>query len=348
MLKIRIVRREKTSRKFYISLTILSVVGAFLIAGFLMMSLGVNPLQFYVIFFKSSILTSWGLQVTLTYLIPILLCCISAIVSYRAALWNIGQEGQYIIGAITALGLGVYILPHVPAPLSYLILIIAGAVGGGVWALICAVLRVISEINEAVTTLLMYYVALQMLNYVCRVAWKNPAFVGHPETYSLPPQYMLNMYTAFAIAMVIMLLAWALFERTKLGLELDLLSEGFKIAQYSGIRPTRVILWSMFVSGALAGIGGALYLAMGSGFLQPEFSVGYGFAGIIAAWLCDLKILYAPLASLLLAMMYSSGHALQACLHVSIDIVNAVEGLLLMAVLTVHFFTRYRIVIVRE
>ncbi len=346
--RVRIVRREHTSRTFHLLLTVLSLIGAFLIAGILMVFLGVNPLAFYSIFLKSSILTTWGLQVTLSYLVPILLCCLSAIVSYRAALWNIGQEGQYIIGAMTALAVGAFVLPRVPPPLSYLLLILAGAAGGGVWALVCGLLRIVSEINEAVTTLLMYYVALQLLNYVCRVAWRNPAFVGHPETYSLAPQYMLSFSQSLIIAIVILAVTWFIIDRTRLGLELDLLSEGFKVAQYSGVKPRRVILWSMFFSGALAGISGALYLASTSGFLQPEFSVGYGFAGIIAAWLCDLKVLYAPLASFLLAMMYSSGHALQACLHVSIDIVDAIEGLILMAVLTVHFFTRYKIVLVRQ
>lgn len=350
--QIVVTRRERISKGKYCLLIFTSILLTFILAGLLVIPLGVNPITFYSIFLIGSITTFVGISKTINFLIPILLCTLSAIISFKAGLWNIGQEGQYLIGAIAALGFTYFIIGNtISQPLSTILLIIIGGLAGGFWAFICGFLRAYTEANEAVTTLMMYYIALELLNYLCYGPWKNPKHYGFPITYEIPDVFKIPSigYVTLAIipTFVILTFTYFLIEKSRLGIEFSILSEGYKLASYSGLNIKKLICLNMFLSGFFAGIAGALYLAYTAHNLQPGFSAGYGFAGIVAAWLCELKIEYSILSSMLLAMIYASNYTMQIKLGLPVSTVQAIEGMLLTTILLVHFLTRYKIKIIR-
>ncbi|NPA23878.1 MAG: ABC transporter permease [Crenarchaeota archaeon] len=342
-LKITVKRRERLPRKLKALYTAVAILVSFLIAAPIVAVLGIDPLMFYKYLIVGSF-APYSIPLTIINLIPVTLCCISAIISFRAGLWNIGQDGQYVIGAIFLLWIA-SLMPSVPPPLSYILVVLAGGLAGGLWCLICGVLRAYTEANEAVTTLMMLYVASSILNYLCYGPWRSS--VGFPETFPLPQSYQLpniGPITSGIIALAVLIfIAWIILEKTRLGLEMSILAEGSRVVDYVGIRYRRLICLVMFLSGFYAGVAGSLYLSYSAKFLQPGFIAYYGFSGVIAAWLCELRVEYSVLASLLLAALYSSSYTMQATLSIPSYMVDALEGLLLICILLVHFFTRYRV-----
>ncbi|NPB00122.1 MAG: ABC transporter permease [Crenarchaeota archaeon] len=341
--KIVVKRREKLSRKVKALYTAVAILVSFLIAAPIVAALGINPILFYKYLIVGSF-APYSIPLTIINLIPVALCCISAIVSFRAGLWNIGQDGQYIMGAVFLLWIA-SLIPNVPPPLSYVLVVILGGIAGGAWCLICGVLRAYTEANEAVTTLMMLYIASSILNYLCYGPWRSS--IGFPETFPLPQNYQLpniGPITSAIIALAVLtFLAWLILDRTRLGLEMSILAEGTRVIDYIGLRYRRLICIVMFLSGFYAGAAGSLYLSYAAKFLEPGFIAYYGFSGIIAAWLCELKVEYSILASLLLAALYSSSYTMQATLNIPSYMIDALEGLLLICILLVHFFTRYRV-----
>ncbi len=344
--RIQVVRREHVSPAHRAFLLILSVVAALFISGLLVLPLGLSPLDFYRYFLVGSVTSMPSLIKTLSYLIPVALCGLSAVISFRAGLWNIGQDGQFIVGAIAALGVTAFLLPNLPAPLGQLAALAAGALAGAAWGLIPGVLRAYTEANEAVTTLMMIYIAQVILQYLCYGPWKSPQFKGFPYTYSVPLSYRMSLVEAMIIAVVVNVITYILVERTRLKITLGVLLEGPRVARYAGINIRKSISLLMALSGLLAGLAGALYLLYSMYFLGPTYVYEFGFAGVIAAWLCELKPLFIIPASFLLAMVYSSYDLMQITLHLSASTVQAVEGVVLMCVLLVHFFTRYKVRVV--
>ncbi len=342
-IKIVVKRREKLSRRLKILYTIIAILASFLIAAPIVAALGIDPILFYKYLIVGAF-APYSFPLTIMNLIPVALCCISAIISFRAGLWNIGQDGQYLIGAIFLLWIS-SIIPNVPPPLSYILVIILGGLAGGAWCLICGVLRAYTEANEAVTTLMMLYIASSILNYLCYGPWRSS--VGFPETFPLPQNYQLpniGPITSAIVALIVLtFLAWLIIERTRLGLEMSILAEGTRVIDYVGLRYRRLICLVMFLSGFYAGTAGALYLSYAAKFLEPGFIAYYGFSGIIAAWLCELRVEYSILSSILLAALYSSSYTMQATLNIPSYMTDALEGLLLICILLVHFFTRYRV-----
>ncbi len=336
-------RREKISKSRKALYTALSLLIAFLLAAPITYFLGVNPILFYKYLIIGSF-SPYSISSTIVNLIPVALCCLSAIFSFRAGLWNIGQDGQYVLGAIMLLWIS-SLIPNVPKPIAYTLVVIIGGIAGGLWCLICGVLRAFTEANEAVTTLMMLYIATNILNYLCYGPWRSK--VGFPETFPLPQNYQLPnigpITSAVIILAILTIIAWFILEKTRLGLEMSLLAEGTRVGDYAGIRYRRLICTVMFISGMYAGIAGSLYLSYYAKFLQPGFVAFYGFSGIIAAWLCELRVEYSILASLLLAAIYASSYTMQAALNIPSYMVDTLEGLLLTCILLTYFFTRYSV-----
>jgi len=344
--RVQVARREHVSSRYRVVLFALSLCVALLVSGLLVLPLGLSPLDFYRCFLVGSIASLPSLRGTLSYLIPIVLCGLSAIVSFRAGLWNIGQDGQFVVGAIAALGVSVFLLPPLPPPLGQAAALAVGALAGAVWGLIPGLLRAYTEANEAVTTLMMMYIAQVLLQYLCYGPWRSPEYRGFPYTYSVPQSCQLGIAEALIIMIAVNAIVYIIVERTKFRITLGVLTEGPKVAVYAGVPVRRSICVTMMLSGMLAGVAGALYLLYKMHFLGPTYMYEFGFAGIIAAWLCELKPLFIAPASFLLAMVYSSYDLMQITLHLSASTVQAVEGIVLMSILLVHFLARYRIRIV--
>ncbi len=342
-MKIVITRREITTRGQQVLFALIAIAASLLALAVILYALNVNPLRFYALL-ALSLVDPRRVSATLFFFIPIALCAIGSVVAYKAALWNIGQEGQFIVGAIAALGLAHFLLPALPHPLALFLLVLIGGLGGGFWSWICGVLRAFLGVNEAVTTLLLYYIAINILQELSYEAWKDPRLYGFPYTYELPNCYWADLPEAMAILAILVALYHVLMTRGRLGLVVKVLASGEKASIYMGFNPRRYIPLVMLLSGFTSGIAGALTLALQPPHrLFPTYFFGYGFSGLVASWLGALNVMLTIPASLFLAMLHEAASSLQIEFGVSIWFVQVVQGVVLALIMLAYFFTRYTI-----
>ncbi len=275
-------------------------------------------------------------QVLLVF-VPVALSGIAGALAYRAGYWNIGMEGQLLMGAITCLWASLI-------SGSTLVGVMAGALAGAAWGGITGVLRGYTGANEAVTTFMMNLVALQLLYYVSYGALRDPSVKGFPYTYPVPstvdPLAAAGAVVALAVAVHVLL------NYTGLGLSFKVMGDGVEVARYAGIDIARTTILASSISGTLAGIGGALELAAFQGFLQPGFSPGYGYIGIAASWLGFLKPLWVLASSAFVALTYVGIDGLRVGYGVPTALAYAAMGMIIVGVLVGILVYRYRIRIV--
>jgi simple sugar transport system permease protein len=275
-------------------------------------------------------------------------------IGYRANVWNIGAEGQLIVGAIFAGGLALA-FPDTTSPLLLPAMVVAGALGGAAWAAIPALLRTRFNANEILTSLMLVYVASLALSYLVHGPWRDPEGFNFPQSRQfgeaallpiLLPETRLN--AGFAIALAVVALAWVFMHRTHAGFRMRVAGLAPAAANYAGISGRGTIWAGMLAGGACAGIAGANEVAGPIGQLLPSISPGYGFAAIIVAFVGRLDALGILLASLLMALLYLGGESAQINLALPSAVTGLFEGSLLLFLLAADVLVNYRIRIVRR
>ncbi len=336
--------------------SVLSPVAALLVtiavAGLLFAALGKDPLRGLEIFLVTPwsgarAVTELGLKAT-----PLILCAVGLGLAYRASVWNIGAEGQFLVGGIVGGGLALLVTERGMAIHPWLffpLLLAAGALGGMIWASIAAFLKDRFNANEILVSLMLVYVADLFLSWLVFGPWKDPEGFNFPQTMSfadatnvprLVPGMRLNW--GFVVALLAALGLWAFLFRTYRGLQLLVGGPAPAAARYAGFS-ARSALWTAFlVSGGLAGVAGALEVAGPMGQLTPHVSQGYGFAAIIVAYVGRLHPIGAVLASLLLATVSIGGELAQSRLGLPAAITGVFQGVLLLALLGCDTLIQYR------
>lgn len=275
-------------------------------------------------------------QVLLVF-VPVALSGVAGALAYRASYWNIGMEGQLLVGAITCLWASL-------TSGNTLVGVVSGALAGAAWGGITGLLRGYTGANEAVTTFMMNLVALQLLYYASYGALRDPSVKGFPYTYPVP--HGVDPLAAAAAVVALAALTHVLLNYTGLGLALKVMGDGSEVAKYAGIDTARMAVLVSSISGALAGIGGALELAAFQRFLQPGFSPGYGYIGIAASWLGFLRPLWVLASSAFVALTYVGIDGLRVGYGVPTALAYAAMGIIIVGVLLGALMYRYRIRIV--
>jgi simple sugar transport system permease protein len=283
---------------------------------------------------------------------PLVLIAVGLSLCYLSNNWNIGAEGQYIIGA--ACGGGVALACQgTSSGFAVAGIILAGMAGGALWALIPALLKTRFNTNEILTSLMLVYVADKLLDYLVRGPWRDPAGLNFPLTADFDnvipviiPHSRIHLGAAFAVLAV--LAATFLLARTLKGFEIRLLGQAPRAGLFAGFSPQRMTIFVFLVSGALAGLAGISEAAGTMGLLQLPFATGYGFTAIIVAFLGRLNPIGILLAGLLLALSYLGGEAAQITLKVPIGITKVIQGLLLFYVLACDTLILYRFRLTRS
>ncbi|UVK45314.1 ABC transporter permease [Mesorhizobium sp. AR07] len=350
MMRLELVKRPQRSVLFsalspFIAFALTIIAGAIMFA-----LLGVNPLTAFRIYFIEPISQVWQLHELAIKAAPLILIAVGLSVCYKANIWNIGAEGQFILGGIVGSIIPV-LFPQFEGPLVLPLMLLLGMVGGAAYAAIPALLKTRFGTNEILTSLMLVYVAQLFLDWLVRGPWRDPQGHGFPQTIqfgdsAVLPELMPDAGRAnwgFVFALVAAVLVWILMSRTLKGFEVRVLGSSPRAGRFAGFGLNRMVFFAFLLSGALAGLAGISEVSGAIGQLQPVISPGYGFTAIIVAFLGRLNPLGIVAAGLVLALTYLGGEAVQSALGISDKVARVFQGMLLFFVLGCDTLIHYRI-----
>jgi len=352
---LRLEKRPSPSR-MWTALTPLLAVALTMIAGGILFSiLGKDPFEAIRIIFWDPLFheqfAAFSRPQLLVKAAPLILIAIGLSLGFRAGVWNIGAEGQYIIGALCGAGAGLAFYPS-ESILIFPLMVAAGALGGFAWAMIPAILRTRFNTNEILVSLLLVYVAEQLLASMALGLLRNPDGQGFPGSRNFrdfPAAYNeelianSGMHWGVVAAFIAVIFTYILLSRHILGFQIRVTGQSPKAARFSGVNPNYLILFCLGVSGALAGLAGLFEVSGPSGQVSIDFNVGYGFTAIIVAFLGRLHPVGILLAGLLMALTYIGGELAQLMLGLPAAAIQAFQGMLLFFLLAVDILSNYRI-----
>ena len=344
----RLERRETPSRAMAVLAPVIAVVLAACGAALLFASLGRDPLACLHTLFIAPLADGNGWSELALKATPLLLCAMGIAVGVRANVWNIGAEGQFTMGAIaggaTALAFGSadgwYVLPLV---------LLMGIAGGAAWGGVAALLRTRFNAHEILVTLMLSYVAIQVLGWLVRGPMQDPEGFNFPQSPMFDASAMLpvlfeggRVTAAAVLALLTVPLGAVLLGRTVTGYRIRVVGLAPGAARYAGFSERGAVWFCLLLSGGLAGLAGVCEVAGPIGQLMPSISPGYGFAGIIVAFLGRLQPVGILFAALLMALLYLGGESLQITQQLPLAATGVIQGMLLLFLLAADVFTLYR------
>jgi general nucleoside transport system permease protein len=346
--------RAERSTAAAIASPLIAVGLTLLVMSILFAFLGKDPLNALAVYFLQPLTDSYSLQEMAVKATPLVMIAIGLALCYLANVWNIGAEGQFIIGAVAGSYLavktqgtdvGAWVLPA---------MLVLGALGGALYALIPAICRVRFGASEILVSLMLVYVADLVLDYLVRGPWRDPHGYNFPTTADFDPVATVpsiiegsRLHIGALIALVVVAAAWTVLGRTIKGFEIRVVGAAPKAARFAGFDADRLVLFTFAVSGALAGLAGIIEVAGPVGHLQPGISPGYGFTAIIVAFLGRLNPIGILIAGLFLALTFIGGEQAQISLKVPLDLTKVFQGILLFFVLACDSLILYRIRLIR-
>jgi len=245
--------------------------------------------------------------------------------------------------------------PFIPqTPWVYLpLMFIAAILGGAAWALVPALLKAYLRVNEIITTLMFNYIAILLYQFLFTTAWKDPEGFGFPGSALIPdftmvPRISGRLHWGLLIAIGAAFLVWLIMDKMRWGYEIRLIGENAAAANYAGVSIIRNIILVMLLSGGLAGLAGFVEIAAVSHRLQHGLAVGYGFTGIIVAWLARLNPWGVLLVAFLLSALFVGGEQIQITMGLPASVSGVLQGAILLFVLGGDVFTRYRLKFIRN
>jgi ABC-type uncharacterized transport system permease subunit len=348
-LRLQLEARPYASRTWGYLSPVLALLITVVIGVLLFMALGKDPLQGLRVFFWEPIRSAYALGELLVKATPLLIIALGLAVCFRSNVWNIGAEGQFVIGAVTAGGVamladkstGGWIIPAI---------VLAGALGGMLWAGITALLRDRFNANEILVSLMLVYVADMVLSYLVYGPWKDPAGYNFPQTKTFDSVTQIPRLMAGSRANIGILLAlagaaalWLFLYRTYAGFAQQVGGLAPAAARYAGFSSRQALWVALLTSGGAAGVAGALEVAGPIGQLSPYVPAGYGFAAIIVAFVGRLHPVGIVFSALLMSMFYIGGELAQSRLGLPKSLTGVFQGLLLFSLLACDTLIAYRI-----
>lgn len=343
-------RRTSVTPWIVLGVSLTAIVAALIAAGVFFKAYGVSPLRAYHLIITGALGSTVGLAETVRRTIPLLLIGVGLTVAFRALFWNIGAEGQLLVGAIAATGVALFV--PMPEFLRLPAMFCAGFVGGAAWAFIPAVLKVRLGINDVISTLMLNYVAAFVVQWLILGPWKGPTARGFAYTDKFPLSAMIPRipgttvhWPTLILGVVAAVIAYVWVARTRQGFEIRVVGENPGAAHYAGISQAKVIIAVMLVSGGLAGIAGVGEVAgVQRMLLDPsKLSLGYGYTAIIVAWLARRNPLAVLVTSVLFGVIMAGGDVIKVSLGLPFQLVNVFNGLILFFLIGSEIFMRYKV-----
>jgi simple sugar transport system permease protein len=311
---------------------------ALVVFAIVLLAFGKNPLRAYADIFSNTLGSAYGFSEVLVKMIPLVLTAVAVAVPSRIWLINVGGEGQLFIGAMFATW-GALNFSTLPIWTLLPLISALGFLGGGLWAAISGILRAKGLVSETISTLLLNYVAILLVNFLVFGPWKDPESANYPQTAPFVEAAILpafggtrvHMGVVFAIAALI--LFYLVISRTRWGLEMRAIGGNAEAARRNGIPITKYIVLLMFIGGGVAGLAGMSEVSAVQGMLRPSLSPGYGFAGFLISWMAGGNPLGIVAAAFLLAIVTAGGDILQMAHKIPGAVVHILMALILFVVL---------------
>ncbi|MDR3171960.1 MAG: ABC transporter permease [Treponema sp.] len=344
---IRIVTRPETSALRENLFRIAAACAALIASALIMALMGYNPLDVYAKMLAGSLGTAYRFKETVHKAIPLAVLSLGTAIAFRMKFWNIGQEGQFYLGAYGA-SLIAFSFPTLPTLLLLPLMFIAAFLFSGIWALIPALLKARFSTSETLVTLMLNYVAAKWISFLQYGPWKDPAGSGFPKIAPFSQNAVLpavfGIHAGWIIALVLAALMYFMLKRTKLGYEIDVLGESEATARYAGMHVLRIMIVAIMLSGGLCGMAGMMQASAVERSLSDQLSGGLGFTSVITSWLARLNPLVIVVISFLFSMLIQGGNFLQSSLQIPASIASILQGIIIFFVLGSEFFIRYRFV----
>lgn len=341
------IEKDPTNTKTPWWMTVISVVLALVFcAGFMLIN-GNNPITVFSKMFMGAFGSMYGFSETLLKSVPLMLCGLGVAIAYRISVWNIGAEGQFVMGAIAATSITIY-YPEMGTIPSLVAMLLAGFAAGALWALLTAICRAYFEVNELICSLMLNYVAILFLSFLVFEPWKDPHGFNFPGTaifnasQQLPALGDQRLHIGLLLALAAIFLYAVLVKYTRWGYQLRLLSANANAARYAGMNVKRQIIVILMISGGLAGIAGMAEVAGVTHRLTQGVASGYGYTAIIVAWLAKLNPVGIVVSSILCGAVIVGGYSVQL-IGLPASMALMIQGAILFFVIGGEVFSQYRI-----
>lgn len=342
----QIVNRSGASTKEIILIRFIAVVAAILVSSIFIGFLGYNPITVYANMVKGALGSGIRFRATLTEMVPLVVTSLGILIAFKMKFWNIGGEGQILMGAFAASFVALRI-EGIPSFLMLPSIFLAGFLVGGLWALIPAFFKAKFGANETIMTLMLNYIALQFITYLQFGPWRDPKAMGFPKIATFPDSAILprvfGMHIGLILALVLVVVVTWFMRKTKKGFEIAVVGESVATARYAGMNVSQVILFATLLSGGLCGITGVIQTAGVNKTLTMNVSSGYGFSAIITTWLSGLSAPMVLVVSFLFAILLQGGSYIQSALQIPSSAAEVLQGMILFCILGSEFFVRYQI-----
>lgn len=346
----RLEQRPQLSKAWTYASPVLALAITILVGVLLFVVLGKDPVKGLQVFFVEPVKSMYAVSELMLKATPLMLIALGLAVCFRSNVWNIGAEGQFVVGALAAGGVALMAGPETSRWIV-LPIVLAGVLGGMFWAGIVAFLRQRFHANEILVSLMLVYVAIQLLQYLVYGPWKDPNGYNFPQTQTFESVTQIPKLLATGRLNVGLLLAlvgvaaiWVFLSRTYAGFAQLVGGLAPAAARYAGFSSGRALWTALLISGGMAGLAGALEVAGPIGQLTPYVPAGYGFAAIIVAFVGRLHPVGIVLSAILMSMFYIGGELAQSRLGLPKSITAVFQGLLLFAILMCDTLIQYRIV----
>ena len=326
-----------------------SILVALILGGLVMMIAlpdGSNPVAAYGTIITGALGTKTAIRQTVKIAVPLLGCALAIAPCFKMRFWNIGAEGQITAGAIAASYFALYWVGRVPSVLLIIIMGLAGAIAGGLWALIPAFFKAKWNTNETLFTLMMNYIIIGVVRWLQGGPWE-----GRPGSQIIPnfdqsvwlPK-VLGVHCGWIIVLVLVVVMHIYMNHTKQGYEIAVIGDSVNTARYAGMNVGRIMMRTMFISGAISGLVGFIVASGANNTLYDGVANGVGFTSITVAWLSQLNAFAMVAISLMLAVLSKGADTLQTKLQVPASISDIITGILLFCMLGCEFFVNYRLI----
>ncbi len=323
-----------------------SIVLALLLGGVVVSLIGVNPIKAYATILSGALGKKSAIRQTVKIAIPLLGCALAIAPCFKMRFWNIGAEGQITAGAIAASYFALYWVGRVPNMMLFVIMALAGAIAGGVWALIPAFFKARWNTNETLFTLMMNYIIIGVVRWLQGGPWE-----GRPGSQLVPTfdraawlPKVLGVHCGWIVVLILVVVVHVYMNHTKQGYEIAVIGDSVNTARYAGMNVGYIMMRTMFISGAISGLVGMIVATGADNTLYDGVANGVGFTSITVAWLSQLNAFAMVAISGLLAVLEKGADTLNTQLAVPASLSDIITGILLFCMLGCEFFINYRLI----
>lgn len=348
MLNLKIIKKDELEGKEAMAVRSAAIILSFVFTGIFMAIIGYNPILVFTKMLTGALGTQMRLQETITKAIPLVITSLGILVAFKMKFWNIGGEGQIIMGAFGAAFVALKFGASMASFPLILLMAAASIACGGMWALIPAFFKVKFGTNETIFTLMLNYIAIKIVQFLQYGPWKDPNASGFPKVANFDPSAVLptvfGIHIGWIIALILVAAMYVFMKYTKKGYEIEVVGESPNTAKYAGMNVNAIVMMALTISGGLCGLVGMIQASAIEKTLSATLSGGLGYTAIITTWLSGLKPQYILLTSIAFAVLLQGGVYIQIAMQIPSAVADMIQGIILFFVLGSEFFIKYKFV----